>query len=258
MLLPIVLARHTWRSKILSTMPRAMLISLFYSAFFIGLFEALNTTTALNTGTLFTLVPLITALISIVAFRERISAKQCFVYLLGIAGTTWVIFKGQLDLLLSFTLNSGDLIFLFAILSMSIYTIAMKLLYRNDDMIVLVFCTLAGGSFWMALALILTDQPLQWHLIQGHSIGHMLYLIIGATLATVYLYQVTTVALGPARVNAYIYINPALIALLFLIFDGTSISNAVIPGIVISFFATLVLQSKKTKISKIFDTNEHY
>jgi len=37
-----------------------------------------------------------------------------------------------------------------------LYSIAMKFLYRNDEMIVLVFCTLIGGSFWMLLALLLS------------------------------------------------------------------------------------------------------
>ncbi len=242
-LLPIVLSKHEWRTKIISTLPRAMAISLFYSAFFIGFFESLNTTTSLNTGTLFTLVPFITALLSIIVFRENITQKQISVYLLGAAGTTWVIFGGQLELLLSFSLNKGDLIFIVAILFMCLYSIAMKFLYRNDKIIVLVFCTLIGGSFWMVLALLFSGQPLQWNLIQGDSILHMAYLVVGATLATVYLYQITTIALGPSRVNAYIYLNPILVAILLFVIDGVSISTSIMPGILISIIATIVLQS---------------
>lgn len=66
------------------------------------------------------------------------------------------------------------------------------------------------GSFWMVLALLLTNQPLQWDLLRGDSALNMAYLIIGATLATMYLYQKTTVVLGPGRVNAYIYLNPVI------------------------------------------------
>jgi drug/metabolite transporter (DMT)-like permease len=219
-----------------------MVISFFYSAFFIGFFESLNTTTALNTGTLFTLVPFITALLSTVAFRENISSKQIFVYFLGVIGTSWVVFGGQLDLLFSFSLNKGDLIFMVAAIFMSFYAVAMKFLYRNDEMIVLVFCILISGSFWMVLALLVSGQPLQWNMIQNDSILHMAYLIVGATLATVYLYQATTIVLGPRRVSAYIYLNPALVAILLLVIDGTSIPTAVIPGILISVIATIVLQ----------------
>ncbi len=147
-------------------------------------------------------------------------------------------------LLLAFSLNKGDSIFLLAVLAMCSYSISMKLLYRGDEMLVLVFCTLVGGALWMLLTLFLSGQPLQWHLIQGDLILQMAYLAIGATLITVYLYQRTTVTLGPSRVNAYIYLNPALVAFLVFIIEGISIPVAVIPGILISSIATAVLQTK--------------
>ena len=93
----------------------------------------------------------------------------------------------------------------------------------------------------MMLALVFTGQPLHWNLIQGESVYYMAYLVVGATLATVYIYQKTTLVLGPRRVNAYIYLNPASIGLLLLIIDGVSIPMAVIPGILISSIATVIL-----------------
>jgi len=246
LLMPVIFYKKKWRNKILTTLPRAMIISFFYTAFFIGLFESLNTTTALNTGTLFTLVPLVTALLAVILLRDKMNSRQLFVYLLGAIGTIWVVFDGQIEQLLLLSLNKGDLIFLLAVLSMCCYSISMKLLYKDDEMIVLVFCTLLGGSFWMALALLFTGQPLQWNLIQGDSALNMAYLIIGATLITVYLYQKTTVVLGPGRVNAYIYLNPAFVAVLLLVIDGESIPMVVVPGFIISSIATVILQKNKS------------
>jgi len=252
LLIPIVFFKKKWRKKIISTLPRAMIISLFYSAFFIGFFESLNTTTSLNTATLFTLVPLITALLAVLFLKDRITNRQLFVYFIGVLGTVWVVFDGQLELLILFSLNKGDLIFLLATLSMCSYSISMKLLYRDDELIVLVFCTLIGGSFWMVLALLLSGQPLQWNLIQGYSVLHMSYLILGATLATVYLYQRTTVALGPIRVNAYIYLNPILVVILVYFVNGVSIPVAIIPGVILSSIATIILQkSNNQRVSKL-------
>ena len=242
-LAPIVIYKKEWRIKILPTMPRAMIIGFFYSAFFIGFFEALKTTTPLNTATLYTLVPLMTALLATLFIKDRVNGIQIIVYILGVLGTVWVIFDGQMALLLSFSLNRGDFIFLLAAFSMCCYSLSMKLLYRDDEMIVLVFCTLLGGVLWMTLSLLLANQPLQWNLIQGESLFHMGYLIIGATLATMYLYQRTTVTLGPSRVNAYIFLNPALVVLLQLITNGLPISTAIIPGVILSSIATIILQS---------------
>jgi len=242
LLAPVMICKIERRIKVLPTMPRAMIISLFYSAFFIGFFESLKTTTPLNTGALYTLVPLITALLSAIFLKDRVNGRKILVYVLGALGTVWVIFDGQVALLLSFSLNKGDFIFLLATFSMCCYSVSMKLLYRDDEMIVLVFCTLIGGVLWMTLALLLTHQPLQWNLIQGESLFHMSYLIIGATIATMYLYQRTTVMLGPSRVNAYIFLNPALVALLQLIVDGLPILMAIIPGVILSSSATIILQ----------------
>jgi len=251
LLLPFVIYKRKWRSKIISTFPRALIISFFYSGYFIGLFESLNTTSSLNTSTLFTLVPLITALLSIVVFGNKLKSIDISVYFLGMIGTIWVIFKGQLNILFSFSVNEGDLIFLIAVVFMGLYSIAMKYLYRYDDIIVLVFCTLVGGSFWMITAMTFMGQPLQWDLIQGDSIYYMIYLIIGATLGTAYFYQIATVALGPSRVSAYIYLNPALVAVLLLFVDVTSMNKSILPGIVISIIATFVLQYHRKSSIKV-------
>lgn len=244
-LMPFVLLKKKWRKLILSTLKRTMIVSLFYSAFFISFFESLKTTSALNTGTLFTLVPLMTALLSALVFKNRVTSKQIWVYFLGALGTIWVVFEGQVALLTSFSLNKGDLIFMIAVLSMCCNSISMKLLYRDDPMIVFVFCTLLGGSFWMVLALLLTGQPLQWHIIQGDSVLHMFYLILPATLVTGFLFQKTTVHLGPSRVNAYIYLNPAFVAILLFVIEDVSIAAVLIPGILISSIATVILQDRK-------------
>lgn len=253
-LLPIVLARSKWRTKILSALPRALVISLFYSVFYIAFFEALKTTTSINTGALFTLVPFITALLSILAFKEGISKRQVVVYFFGAAGACWVVFGGKLELLLSFSINNGDLIFMVGVLSMCCYSIVMKFLYRNDEMIVLVFCTMIGGSFWMVLALLITGQSLQWEMIQGNSILHMAYLIIVAT-PIVYLYQKTTVILGPSRVTAYIYLTPGWVAILLFLINGVSIPipipMAIIPGILITSVATFILEKNSSQETKI-------
>ena len=242
-LAPIVFLKKELRDKVFYTFKRAMIISLFYSLFFIGLFTSLEYTTALNTGTIFTLVPLITALISIVVFKLLIPKKHYLVYFLGIIGTCVVVFKGDITLLLNLSLNKGDIIFLFAICFMALYSICSKLFYKEDDkLIVLVFMTLVGGSIWMSLAMILLDIPLQWGEINDYKdIYNILYLSIIATLITSYLYQNATIILGPKKVMSYIYLNPATIALLLFVFEGKNINIFMLFGILLSSLATITL-----------------
>jgi drug/metabolite transporter (DMT)-like permease len=241
-LAPIIFLNKKYRDKVLSTIPRAMIISLFYSLYFIGLFKALETTTALNTGTLFTLVPLLTGILCIFFLKEKMSLKQLFIYLVGIVGTCIVVFKADINLFLNFSLNQGDIIFLFAIIAMALYSITLKLLHKKDDeLLVLVFCTLIGGCIWMFLTLKILDIPLEWQKIEGDLIFYMLYLIIGATLFTLYLYQQGSIAIGPKKLMAYVYLNPVAIALLMFILENQVILGKVIVGIIISTITTILL-----------------
>ncbi|WP_419770557.1 MAG: DMT family transporter [Candidatus Marinarcus sp.] len=241
-LAPIIFLNKKYRDNIATTLPRAMIISLFYSLYFIGLFKALETTTALNTGTLFTLVPLFTALVCLFIFKDKMSMRQFVIYLIGMFGTGMVVFKGDLNLFLNFSLNQGDTIFLFAIIAMVFYSVSMKFLHRKtDELLVLVFCTLVGGCIWMFLSLLSFDIPLQWGKIQGDLIFYMLYLTIGATLFTVYLYQQAAIGIGPKKLMAYVYLNPVAIAFLLFIFEHQAIVFKVSVGIVISTITTFLL-----------------
>jgi len=242
---PLIFIQKKYRVKLKSTFKRAMIISFFYALFFIGLFTSLEYTTVLNTGTIFTLTPLLTGVFSIFVFKQHLSKKQYFIYLLGIIGTCIVVFKGDINLLINMSLNKGDIIFLFSIISMALYSISAKFFYKEDDeLLVVVFLTLVGGIIWMSFALISFNIPLEWNKIEGELFYHMLYLSIVATLFTVYLYQSATIVLGPKSVMSYLYLNPASIAILLYIFEEQKISLEIIIGILISSIATYILLKK--------------
>ncbi len=109
-------------------------------------------------------------------------------------------------------------------------------------MTILVSSILISGSIWMLIAMIFTKQTLELQSLQGSSLFYMLYLVIGATLLTVYLYQRTTIELGPSKVISYSYLIPSLVAIISLLFYGKNIQVEIIPGILISAIATIIIQ----------------
>lgn len=227
-------------------LPKAMVISLFYSLYFIGMFKALEYTTVLNTGSIYTLVPLMTAILCIFFFKEKIPLAQLIVYIIGIISTLIVVFKADLELLLKFSLNQGDIIFLIASLSMALYSIFLKVLYKkDDDIIVLVFSTLMAGIIWMSFTMWILDIPYEWEKIEGNLLFSMLYLVVATTILTLFLYQKATLILGPKKVMAYIYISPSLVALIMFIFEKQTISLGVFIGILLSTIATIIILRQK-------------
>lgn len=241
-LAPFILFHKAKRASIPKVFPRTLIISLFYALYFITFFKALEHTSALSTGTLYTLVPLLTGILCIFFFKEPISKKQLVIYMCGIIGTLIVVFKGNIDRFLSFSLCYGDIIFLGAIVCMAFYSISTKFFHRkDDDMGVLVFMTLLGGTLWMGSALVFFQIPLEWEHLSVNHLSYLLYLAIVATFFTVYLYQKATVVIGPKKVMAYVYLSPASIALLLYLFEGVTLSIAVCVGIAISAVATFLL-----------------
>lgn len=245
LLLPFVIMSKKRFKAIPSTLPRSLVISFFYSLFFIGFFESLKTTTSLSTGAIYTLMPLTTGILSLLIFKISLDRRRLLLYSLGVVATCWVIFKGDIDLILALSLNKGDLIFFGSMFMMCGFTISMKMLYRNDDLLVLVFCNLLGGAIWMFLAKLVLAYPLNWHEVQGSAMWYMCYLIVPATLLTVYLFQRTTIVLGPNNVNAYVYLYPALIAILAYIIDGIQMPARIAPAILISAVVTFSLLRRK-------------
>ncbi len=242
LLSPFVLLKKNALKNIAKILPRAMVVSLFYALYFIGMFSALEQTSVLNTGTIYTLVPLLTAIFCIFFFKELIPLKQLFIYLLGIISTIIVIFRADFELLATFSVNGGDIIFFLASLSMSLYPIFLKILYsKKEDILILVFSTLLGGSLWMYSAMLFLNIPFKWHKIEPNMLYSMLYLVIGTTIFTLFLYQKATLILGPKKVMAYVYVNPAIVAILMYIFYSQTISFGVFIGILISSFATIAI-----------------
>ena len=250
-LLPFILVIKKYRVKIKKSFMKGLKISLFYSLYFILLFKALEYTTALNTATLFTLVPLLTAILAGFIFKDKLNIFKISIYLLGMIGTLVVIFDGSIDAFVKLTFNYGDIIFLFAIVSMAFYSISTKYFYEEDDeVLVLTLMTLFGGIIWMALVLVAFDIPLQWEKIEGKYFNYMIYLSIGATLFTVFLYQKATVILGPNKVMSYVYLNPAFVAIIIYLFESQTINQKVFIGILLSVFATIILLKQNKKIKK--------
>lgn len=241
-LLPLILIVKKYRVKIKNSFIKGLKISFFYSLYFILLFKSLEYTSALNTATLFTLVPLITAILASFIFKDKLNINKLITYIIGMSGTVIVIFDGNFQTMINLTFNQGDIIFLFGILSMALYSISVKYFYEEgDEPLVLTLMTLFGGIIWMSISLFILSIPLELTKIQGDYLFYMLYLSIGATLFTVLLYQKATIILGPNKVMAYVYLNPALVALIMFIFENEKINLIMNVGIFLSMIATIIL-----------------
>ena len=243
---PVIIFSKNKLKNVFKILPKAMVVSLVYTLYFIGMLRALENTTVLNTGAIYTLVPLMTAVLCIFFFKEKIALKQLFIYILGIISTCIVVFQADFTLFLTLSLNKGDIIFLIASLSMALYPVFIKLLYsKKDELLVLVFSTLLGGIIWMSLTMQILNIPYNWNKIELNHFYSLLYLVLATTILTLFLYQKATLILGAKKIMAYIYLNPAFVAIIMFLLEGQTISFGVFLGILLSAFATIIILRQK-------------
>ncbi len=217
-------------------------ISFALTGFFWLMFLSLRTTTALNTGVIFTLVPSISGIYSAILLRERLGKFRIMAMIPATIGAIWVLFHGNLNRLLALDLNSGDLIFFCGCLLMALYTPLVKLLHRNEPMAVMTFWIMVTGSGWLLLLSGYRLHSVPWAEIRLQVWGGILYLAVFCTIITFFLSQLSTLYLGPTRVMAYSYLYPPFILIIDWLFGQPLPSVQTLPGVALIIAAMFIVQ----------------
>lgn len=221
---------------------RSALISLSLVAFFYSMFLSLRYTSALHLSVIFTMVPAFAGLYALLLVREKMSGARIVALACGMIGAVWVIFRGEPAQFLAMQWNKGDLIFMGGCVAMGLYTPLVRLLSRDEPMVVMTFWILVTGSIWL---LLLSGQLLleiEWRAVPITVWLGICYLALFTTVITFFLTQYSIAFLGPTRVMAYSYLYPSLVLLLDIIMGKGLPQPQVVPGVVIVLAAMLVIQ----------------
>lgn len=241
LLAPIIHLRHSLRPN-WSLIGRSAIISCCLVLFFWCMFLALRYTTALNTSVIFTLVPSLSGIFAIFLVGERLGRPQLFALALGLIGALWVIFRGDIQMLLAMAWNRGDVIFLLGCFSMALYTPLVKLLYRGESMLVMTFWVLVTGSVWLLMFGANKLLAVDWLAVRPLVWWALLYLAVFTTIITFFLTQFCTPYIGATRAMAYSYLYPGLVLLIDLALGKGLPPLITLPGIAIVLLAMVVLQ----------------
>lgn len=239
-LLPVISLRYT-----VAIAPIALLrygaISGCQVLFFWAMFLSLRYTSSLNISVLFTLVPAISALFAGIINRERVRGYLLLALAAGLIGALWVIFKGDLHLLLTLAWNRGDLIFFGGCLAMALYTPLVKLLHRGEPMEMMTFWILVTGCFWLLPGTVQIMGRISLSDIPSSTWLWIIYLALFSTVITFYCTQYGTKMIGPTRTISFSYLYPLLVMLLNYFLGRGWPPVKVLPGIVLTLVAVVLL-----------------
>ncbi len=230
-----------------SLIARCIIIGGLMAIFFVAMFEALRWTTALNTGALFTLVPLLASCFGWLINKQTIGLAHFGCLLLGAAGATWIVFDGSLDTLLSFTLGRGEIIFLGGILAFSLYAPALKRLHVGEPAPVFAFWNVVMGAVLLGIYAIPELLDTGFGTIETYVWAGIAYLAVFPTAITFYLSTIATLSLPAYKVMSYTYLTPAVVAVFDAVAFGTVPTVSVVAGIIVVLSVTFLLQASGAK-----------
>lgn len=201
------LRRHWWQLALSGLLAMALFQSLSY--------RAAESTTATNMAIVTALIPLLTALLSVIVLGEAVTVGMAGGALLSFAGLLYLVGHGDIGAVLRDGVHLGDALMLLAALSYALYGV----LLRHWKMSVPVW----QAIYMQAIAALLLMLPQFLLLPAGTAMLDMRtlpligYSGIGSSILLSFLWIEGVKKLGPNRCSIFINLLPVLTALFAIV-----------------------------------------
>ncbi|WP_298444619.1 DMT family transporter [uncultured Ferrimonas sp.] len=216
---------------------RYSVISLPLIAFFLLMFVAADSASAIAMSSLSTTVPLFSVLFAYLGWRQPSSLSRVLVLLGGGAGALWLISQGQLNHLLQGGWPLGNSQFLLGCAFMGLYPLLVKQLHRGEPMLVITGWSLICGCLWLLLVCAVV-QP-HWLWPSASQTVAIVWLATANTMLTFFLFQSASVVVGGSSASAYALLSPAIVIVINVLLGQPWPAPSVLLGL-IPIFATLL------------------
>ncbi|MBW5811101.1 DMT family transporter [Yersinia kristensenii] len=224
---------------------RYTLISLPPLLYFACMIFSLQTTSALNSSALYTTVPLMSMIMSMVLLNARSTWSVLIALLMGIFGALLIIFKGDLSQLLQLSLIPSDYLFLFGCLGMALNPIVVKKLHQGEPALVLTGWSLICATLLLTLIVAYQLPKIEWRDINIITWSGVFYLATFATALSFFLFQKACIVLSPAKVSGYVYLIPLSVIATNVMFGQTINWQEIAAGAVLVIIAMVILVKAK-------------
>ena len=187
---------------------RYLVLGGIFSVYFVLMFEGLKTATPVSTVAIFTLIPAVSAIAGFVILGQIVSSRIVVALIIGALGALWVIFRADIQLLSTFSIGRGELIFFVGCIAHAIMPILFRLLNRGENPLMVTFGLLISGA--IILCIIGAREIIETDWIGLPTIVWVVifYVSICASAITFVLLQFASMHLPATNVMAYTYLTP--------------------------------------------------
>lgn len=224
--------RRVWRYALLGGL---------IAVYMLTMFAALEFTSPVQTGAVFTLMPLISAGFALLFIGQKTRPDVLAALVIAALGAIWVIFRADLRAILSFDVGRGELIYFVGVVCHGAYVPLIRRFGLGENPVAFGFWVVVFTIPWLlptgAVPLATTDfasLPMTvWATIA--------YLSIVTTAITFMLLQYASMRLPAPKVLGYGYLTPTFIILLEGLLGHGWASPAVFVGALVTAAGLLVM-----------------
>ena len=216
-------------------------ISVFNSAVYYGL----NYTQVLNGVLLISTIPILIIVISSIFKTEKINILQILGVLLSLSGVIIIITKMELQKLLHFQLNKGDLWILVAMLSWSIYSIIIKEKKINLKPFVLLQTLITFGVIMLIPFYFLEISSGKNIPLNIPVFLTIAYVVLFAGIGAYIFWNKAVMTIGPNRSGVFLHLMPVFSSIMAIGLLGESFAKFHLVGAL--FIVTGIFLSSRKK-----------
>ncbi len=190
------------------------------AGFHIGVYQALQTTTAINALLFLSISPVMIVILSRLAFREPIRLHQLLGIIISLLGVVALLTRGDPEQLLLLQFNVGDLWMLMSVLLWSIYSVVLrKKPVELPQLAMLSGTIIAGVVVMLPLYLFTASNGLGLELNLATT-GGLLYISVFASVVAYFCWNHGVNQIGPNKAGTFLHLLPLFGAVLSMIFLG--------------------------------------
>ena len=209
--------------------------------YFVMMFKALEIAQPVSTGAVFTLVPLMSAGFGWILLRQTTQPIVLLSLLIAAAGAIWVIFRGDIEAILSFRIGRGETIFFFGCVAHAVYAPLVKKLNWGEPVILSALMTVIATAFWVPLFGFSSILATDWLTLPPIVWLAAIYLAVFTTAATFFLLQFASLRLPASKVLSYGYLIPCFVIIYEGLLGHGWVSFTVIMGAMVTALALVMM-----------------
>jgi len=230
--IPFVLPRQFWRFAILGAL---------ISFYMLTMFKALEFTSPVATGAVFTLMPLLSAGFALLLIGQRTRFGVLISLVIAALGAIWVIFRGDVAAILAFDVGHGESIYFFGVIAHAMYVPLIRRFDRGEHPLVFGFWVTVSATIFLALYAAPRLSAVDYVAIAPSVWLAIAYLAVVTTAITFLLLQYASMRLPSSKVLAYGYLTPTSVILLEGLLGHGWASATVFAGALVTALGLVVM-----------------